>query len=97
MIIDLNKLIYSDKILVDEQISYDDKYLNGTDIKKLDNVKVIGSIYKDYEENTVTKLDVVGIMYLVDAITTDIVPYNFSIEIEEILENSLKTLDLIEI
>ncbi|MBQ8892619.1 MAG: hypothetical protein IJ068_07150 [Bacilli bacterium] len=96
MTIDLNKLIYSDKIEIDENISYNAEYLEGTDIKKLDDVKVIGSIYKDYEENTVIKLDVVGVMYLVDAITTDIVPYEFKIEIEEILENSLKTLDLIE-
>ena len=35
-------------------------------------------------------------MILTDAITLERVPYNFTIEIEEILENSLKTLDLIE-
>ena len=35
-------------------------------------------------------------MILTDAITTDLVPYDFTIEIAENLENSLKTLDLIE-
>ena len=35
-------------------------------------------------------------MMITDAITTESVPYGFEIEIEEILENSLKTLDLIE-
>ena len=35
-------------------------------------------------------------MILTDAITTEPVPYDFTIEIAENLENSLKTLDLIE-
>ena len=51
---------------------------------------------KDYEENTVFTGNLEGIMYLTDAITLESVPYEFQVEIEEILENSLKTLDLIE-
>ena len=96
MTIDLNKLVYTDKIDINEKISYNDDYIKNTDIKKLENVNVSGKIFKDYEENTVVKLDVVGTMYLIDAITTLEVPYDFKIEIEEILENSQKTLDLIE-
>ena len=96
MIIDLNKLVYSDKIDINEQISYNAEYLKNTDIKKLDDVKVTGKIFKDYEENTVVNLNVLGTMYLIDAITTELVPYDFTIEIEENLENSQKTLDFIE-
>ena len=96
MIIDLNKLVYTDKIEIAEKISYNDDYLKNTDIQKLENVMVNGSIYKDYEENTVINLNVLGTMYLIDAITTETVPYEFKIEIEENLENSQKTLDLIE-
>ena len=96
MTIDLNKLVYTDKIDINEKISYNDDYIKNNDIKKLENVNVSGKIFKDYEENTVVKLDVVGTMYLIDAITTLEVPYDFKIEIEEILENSQKTLDLIE-
>ena len=96
MIIDLNKLIYTDKIDIDEQISYNDEYLKNTDIKSLNNVKVSGNISKDYEDNTVVNLDVDGTMYLIDAITTELIPYEFRIEIAENLENSQKTLDLIE-
>lgn len=96
MIIDLNKLVYEDKIDIHENINYEEEYIKNTDIKKLENVEVSGSIYKDYELNTVVNLSVNGTMYLTDAITTLDVPYDFSIEIEEILENSLKTLDLIE-
>ena len=96
MQIDLNKLIYQDKILIDETIDYSKEYLENTDIISLDNVKVQGSIYVDYEKKNVIELNVVGTMILTDAITTDPVPYDFTIEIAENLENSLKTLDLIE-
>lgn len=96
MQIDLNKLIYQDKILIDETIDYSKEYLENTDIISLNNVKVQGSIYVDYEKNNVIELNVVGTMILTDAITTDPVPYDFTIEIAENLENSLKTLDLIE-
>ena len=41
-------------------------------------------------------LDVTGTMMLHDSITYDIIPYEFNIKIEETLEKSLKTLDLIE-
>ena len=96
MQIDLNKLIYQDKILIDETIDYAKEYLENTDIISLNNVKVQGSIYVDYEKNNVIELNVLGTMILTDAITTEPVPYDFTIEIEENLENSLKTLDLIE-
>ena len=96
MQIDLNKLIYQDKILIDEIIDYSKEYLENTDIISLNNVKVQGSIYVDYEKNNVIELNVLGTMILTDAITTDLVPYDFTIEIAENLENSLKTLDLIE-
>ena len=96
MQIDLNKLIYQDKILIDETIDYSKEYLENTDIISLNNVKVQGSIYLDYEKNNVIELNVNGTMILTDAITTDPVPYDFTIEIAENLENSLKTLDLIE-
>ena len=95
MQIDLNKLIYQDKILIDETIDYSKEYLENTDIISLNNVKVQGSIYVDYEKNNVIELNVLGTMILTDAITTDLVPYDFTIEIAENLENSLKTLDLI--
>ena len=96
MQIDLNKLIYQDKILIDETIDYSKEYLENTDIISLNNVKVQGSIYVDYEKNNVIELKVKGTMMITDAITTEAVPYDFTIEIAENLENSLKTLDLIE-
>lgn len=95
-VINLNDLVYKDKIKINETINYDKSYIENTDIIELNDVKVEGMIYKDYEENTVIKVNVDGIMILSDAITLENVPYKFNIEIEEILENSQKTLDLIE-
>lgn len=90
---DLN---YQDKIIIDETINYSSDFIKSSDIKKLDNVRVFGEIKKDYENNLEVNLNVEGTMYIIDAITSDFVPYEFNIKIEEILENSLKTLDLIE-
>lgn len=90
---DLN---YQDKILIDEIISYSSDFIKNSDIKKLDNVSCKGFINKDYENNLVINVEVNGTMDIIDAITSDLVPYEFNIKIEEILENSLKTLDLIE-
>lgn len=96
MEINLMDLNYQDKISIDESISYDESYLKNTDILKLDEVCVKGELLKDYENNNLIKLDVSGEMIITDAITSEPVPYKFAIEIEENLENSLKTLDLIE-
>jgi len=94
MIIDLSN--FKQRIDINEKISYSSEYIKNTDILKLDDVLVTGKIAKDYEDNLVISLEVIGQMYLSDAITLEEVPYDFNIEIEEILENSLKTLDLIE-
>ena len=96
MEIQLTDLNYQDEILVSESITYQEDYLKNSGIFRLENASVSGKIYKDYEDNNVISLNVSGSMEIEDAITTEIVPYPFTIEIEEILENSLKTLDLIE-
>ncbi len=96
MLINLTDLNYKDKIIIDDVVSYTKEYLKNSDIISLDNVKVSGEITKDYENNNLIKLDVSGSMMIIDAITSEGVPYDFTIEIEENLENSLKTLDLIE-
>ena len=96
MELELTKLNYQDKIEIDEIINYPKDYLKDSGIHSLDNVHAIGKVYKDYEDNNAISLVVDGEMLITDAITALEVPYSFQIEIEEILENSLKTLDLIE-
>ena len=94
--IDLLKLNYSDQIIVNEEIEIPQSYYENTDIVSLSKIKVMGKITLDQEMNYFIELSMDGIMQLHDAITYEIIPYPFSVNIEETLENSLKTLDLIE-
>ena len=95
MQIDLLKLNYQDEIKIDEEVNIPkDMYIN-TDINELKDVKAIGNITLDEENNYFVNLDLSGVMVLNDSITNDLVPYEFNVKIEESLENSTKTLDLI--
>ena len=94
--IDLTKLNYLEKIDINEEIEIPEDFIKDTDIVKLSKIKTIGSITFDAEDNYLIKLDITGIMSLHDSITYDIIPYEFKVNIEETLENSVKTLDLIE-
>ena len=94
-LIDLQKLNYSDKIEINEEIEIPENLLENTDIVKLSKIKTNGSITVDVEENYLIKLDISGVMDLHDSVTYDIIPYEFKVNIEETLENSEKTLDLI--
>ncbi len=94
--IDLLKLNYLDKLDIDEEVSIPKEYYENTDIVELNDVKANGTIKFDPEDNYLITLDVNGIMKLHDSVTYDLVDYNFTINIEETLENSEKTLDLID-
>ena len=95
MQIDLLKLNYQDEIKIDEEVNIPkDMYIN-TDINELQDVKAIGNITFDEDNNYFVNLDLSGVMVLNDSITNDLVPYEFNVKIEESLENSTKTLDLI--
>ena len=94
--IDLQKLNYSDKLDIDEEVEIPKEYLENTDIVSLSKIKTVGSITFDVEDNYNVKLDISGTMDLHDSLTYDIIPYDFKVNIEETLENSMKTLDLIE-
>ena len=94
MFIELNKLNYFDEIKIDDNIEIPKNYYEKTDIVSLSKIVTIGNIiYKNdkYEIN----LNLSGTMMLHDSMTYDIIPYNFEIKIEESLEKSSKTLDLI--
>ena len=95
-VIDLQKLNYMDKININEEIEIPKECYQDTDIVSLSKIKTVGNISFDPEENYLIKLDISGIMDLHDSVTYDIIPYEFSVNIEETLENSEKTLDLID-
>ncbi len=95
-VIDLQKLNYQEEIIINEEIEIPKDIYQNTDIIDLSKVKVIGNITNDDDFNYVVDLDLSGTMRLHDSITYDEIPYDFNVKIEESLENSLKTLDLIE-
>ena len=78
-------------IEVNEEYSFTLDELKGTDLLKLDNIKVEGEIFKNGLGNIELNLDVEGIMVLPCAMTLKPVNYPFSVqisgEIEELMEN----------
>ena len=95
MEIDLLKLNYTDVINVDEDVTYTDEYVKDSGIIHLNNVHVKGTIKSDLEFNYDILFDLSGEMIITDSLSGEEVPYKFSTNIEEKLENSLKSLDLI--
>ena len=94
--INLQELNYKDKIIIDIDVIIPTEYYSNTDIISLDDVKAKGDIKYDEEDNYLVNLNLTGKMMLHDSITYEEIPYYFDVNIEESLENSSKTLDLIE-
>ena len=95
-VIDLQKLNYLEKIDINEEVEIPSEYLENTDIVELSKIKTTGNITFNMNEDYLIKLNISGTMSLHDSVTYDIIPYDFAVEIEETLEKSEKTLDLIE-
>ena len=72
-----------------------------TEIKKLDNAKVEGRIYKSSSDEFMLEAILTGNMHLEDSISLEDVIYPFSINIEENIEENLEkdknTIDIIPI
>ena len=104
MYIDLAK-IDEKGIVIDDVISFNEDYIKGTPIKKLDNIKVNGKAYYSITNEIVFDCDVKGVMVLEDAITLEPVNYPIDLHINEVLgenteefsKNESKTLDIIDI
>ena len=97
MEIDLN---FNDEYLLDEVVNIPKSYFENSKVKKLDNIKVVGKLYYDAEDNLSAKVDISGEMILEDDISLEEIPYSFSIKYDDILEENLKnnqnSLDLFE-
>jgi uncharacterized protein len=78
-------------ISVSETYSFTEEELSGTDLLKLEDVKINGEIFKNSLGNIELSLDVEGVMVIPCAITLKPVNYPFNIEIsgeiEELMEN----------
>ena len=96
MTIDLLKLNYNDEIVIDDNIEIPKELYKDTDIVNLDKVKVSGNITLNLEDDYQVNLNIHSIMTIHDSVTYDLIPYEFTVNIEETLEKSVKTLDLID-
>jgi len=83
MKIDLNYLNRFSKLNVDEEVSFDEKYLEGCEIRRISNVRVSGLISIDYEDNLIVELKMTGKMILPCALSLKDVDYEFDTEFEE--------------
>ena len=78
------------------------EYYKDTDIKDLNNIKVVGKIIRkdneEYELDDYIICTITGEMIIPDSITLENVSYPFTIEYDDfILENSLKNENLLDI
>ena len=76
---------------IDITYSFSKEQIKGTDLLKLDDVKIIGELHKNVLGNIVLSVDVSGVMILPCAVTLKPVDYPFSLviddEIEKLYEN----------
>jgi len=101
MKLNLSELSYKDKLVIDGEYTFDETYLGTTKIQKLDKVKVEGFIYQNDLDEYKCKIDVAGKMILLDSITLDEIPYEFTIliddEVPESCVNEQNMLDIMEL
>lgn len=99
MQIDISKLLirHIDSIKIDNIINIPCELTTKTLIQDLKNIKFDGEIFLDEDNrlNLIGKLN--GIIILLDDITLEPFEYQFSTEIEEILEKSKNILDITDI
>lgn len=90
-----------DKIEINETVNIGEEYYSKTDVRKLDAVKVVGSITRQTDDIDYVDLAVSGTMTLQDSISLDDVLYPFSLKIEgdlkEFVTNLENTLDIIQL
>lgn len=90
-----------DKIVIDEIVNIPQDYYKETDVKKLDNVKVVGEITRQTDDIDYVDLDVSGVIILQDSISLEDIEYPFSLKIEgdlkEFITNLENSLDIIEL
>lgn len=103
MIIDLSPLHrHTISVLpIDLYLTFDQTFLENTDIKKLEHVKVVGEIKENSAMEDEINVHVEGEMVLLDAISLEEVSYPFSFETERILEENDKkdenSLDIMDV
>ena len=86
-----------DEIIINEKVVFDCEIYKSSEIKNLKNVSFDGKIFINESEELILEGLLKGTMTLEDSISLDEIDYNFSINIEEILENDKNNIDIIDI
>ena len=99
MKVDLTKLLTNQvsKLNVDNEVNIPKELTANSLIDDLKNIILTGEIYYDEDDNLFLQGNIKGIMVLKDDITLEPVNYEFSSEIEEILDKNQNILDITEI
>lgn len=86
------------EVEIDTVVSFDKEYLERSVIKRLDDVKIVGTISKDSNNDNILNVSVTGEMLLEDSVSLEDVNYPFSFQIEERFEeNNENTIDIMDI
>ncbi len=80
-------------IPINEVYSFSKSELSGTDLQKLDNVKIVGELFKNSLGNIELDIDVSGVMVLPCAITLKPVDYPFNIKISGEIDELYSEID----
>lgn len=100
MKIDLSALNYKDKIDINGNISFDEKYLEKSPIKKLESVSYEGYISRNSLDEYFINVHICGIMKLLDSVSLEEVDYPYDIdvddEITDFIEKKQNSLDISE-
>ena len=83
MNIDLRKFNYSNIIEVDEDITFDNSYFKGTEIRDIKNAHVNGELRVNSLDELEAGLSVNGTFILPNSVTLEDVSYDFETEIDE--------------
>ena len=96
--IDLSVLNVKDKIEINDNYSFDESYFKETTIKKLDNIHAEGYIYLNALEEYAANINISGVMVIPDSVTLEDVNYNFSLDFDDIIDNScIKNQNMLDI
>ena len=79
-----------EEIEFSNSITFSLENIEKTEIKKLENVRVNGRIYKNSSDEFIIEALLTGNMYLEDSISLEDIIYPFSINIEENIEENIE-------
>ena len=99
MQIDITKLLtnYVSSLVIDGDVIIPNEIIDDVRVIALDNLKLVGKVMLNEEDNPIVLGKLSGNMSLKDDLTLEKVDYPFSIELEEILENNQNILDITDV